>query len=151
MAATVAATAALESGSVLPAPVVTGISNVPLAIPRLVRVEMVECPFPTLRHRPCIAVTRIVPVIDVAVKAVRTVKPGTSPKEHPADEPVRPIVAIRRARIRSIVKISVRAYRRDSNVDGNLSRYDRTAGGEHPSSKDQRAENLDFVHPFTSG
>jgi len=135
--AAVTAAASLESSSVLPAAIMTGISNVALAVPRLVRVEVVECPLPAFRHRSYITMTRIVAVIDVAIEAMMTMEPRPSPNENAANEPIRPIIAVRSTVIRRIVEIPVWAHRRDSNADGNLSRRFWTAGEEHSSGKEQ--------------
>ena len=41
-----------------------------------------------------VAVTRIVAVVDMAIKSVGTVKPGAGPDEYSPNEPIGPIVAI---------------------------------------------------------
>jgi len=71
-----------------------------------------------------------VPSISVtpAPQPSRTVEPWASSYENAADEPVRIVVAVRRARVRSITVVSVRANRRangyanrtDSNSHANL-------------------------------
>jgi hypothetical protein len=69
-------------------------------------------------------------VVDVAVKAVRAVKPGASSKKHPANKPIGPIVAVRSTVVWFIVEIPVRAYGSHADVyaDGNLcSRHRRSA------------------------
>jgi hypothetical protein len=88
---------------------------------------------------------RIVTVIDVAVEAVRAMEPGASSYEDAAIEPVRPIVAIRSTGIRGVIKIPVRANRRDSNVDGNLSRcYGHTT--HHPNTEGTESKRLPSGH-----
>jgi hypothetical protein len=93
-------------------------------IPRLVRVEVVEALRSALRHRPSVTVMRIKTVVDVAVKAVRTMKPRASSQKHSANKPIGPIVAVRSTVIWGIVEISVRAHgsRPDIYADGNLRR-----------------------------
>jgi hypothetical protein len=113
----------LKSGTVFTASIVACVADLTLSIPCLVRVEVGERLFPALRSRPVVTVMRIVAVVDVAVEATGAMEPGASSEEDPANEPIGPIVAIGSALIWGIVKIPVRAYRRRSNVNGNLSRY----------------------------
>jgi hypothetical protein len=122
MTTAMTAAVALKSGGVFPARIVARVAYVALPIPRLVPVEVVERLLPALRHRPFVTVTRIVAVINVAVEAMMAMEPGPGSDEHPANEPIRSIVAIRSTGIRSIVKVPIRAHRRHSNVDGDLSR-----------------------------
>jgi hypothetical protein len=65
---------------------------------------------------------RIKAIIDMAVKAVRAVKPGAGSKKHAANKPIGTIITIGRTVIRGIVEVSVRAHGSRSNVyaDGNL-------------------------------
>src|ERR1700683_3476047 len=107
------------------AAIVGSVASVALPIPRLIGVEVVERLRPAPRHRSVITVTRIVAVVDVAIKAVRAVEPGAGSKKHPAYKPIRPIVAVWRTVIGSIVEVAVGAHRRHSNVDGNLGRRQR--------------------------
>jgi hypothetical protein len=94
------------------------------AIPRLVCLEVVEALRAALRHRPSVTVMRIKAVVDMAVKAVRTMKPRTSSEKHSANKPIGPIVAVRSAVIWGVVEVSVRAHgsRPDIYADGNLRR-----------------------------
>jgi len=91
-------------------------------IPRLVSPEVVEALRPALRQRSTVTVMRIKAVVDMAVKAVRAMKPGTSSKKHPANKPIGPIVAVRSTVIWGIVEIPVRTHGSHSDVyaDGNL-------------------------------
>jgi hypothetical protein len=130
-----AATTASESGCVLPAAVMTGVSYMALAISRLVRVEVVERRLAALRSWSCITMMGIVPVIDVAIKAAPAVEPRASSNEEPAREPVRTIIAVRCARVGRIVEVSVWAHGRDSNVHRYLSRCGWIAGEENSSGQ----------------
>jgi hypothetical protein len=56
----------------------------------------------------------------VPIKSVRPMKPRSCSKEHATHKPIRAIVPIGRAIIRGIVKVAIRAVRRDSNVYDNL-------------------------------
>ncbi len=98
------------------------VAYVALPIPRLVSLEVVEALRPALGQRSIVAVMRIKAVVDMAVKAVRAVKPGAGSKKHPAHKPIGPIVAVGSTVIRGIVEVPVRAHRSRSDVyaDGNL-------------------------------
>jgi len=103
------------------------IAYVASPIPRLVCLEVVEALRPALRQRSSITVMRIKAVVDMAKKAARTVKPGASPKEHPAYKPIGTVVAVRSTVIWGIVEVPVRTHGSDSDVyaDGNLGRRHR--------------------------
>jgi hypothetical protein len=98
------------------------LAYVALCIMRLVSLEVVEGPCPARGRRSMITVTRIVAVVDVAIEAVASVKPGASSNEQPANEPIRPIVAVGCAIIWGVVEVAVGAYRRHPDVEGNLGR-----------------------------
>jgi hypothetical protein len=115
-------TTTLESGAVFRARVVACGAYVALSIPCLVRVEVGECLLPVCGHWPVVTVMRIVTVIDVTVEAAGTMEPGASTDEDPADEPIRPVVAIGSTAIRGIVEVSVGTHRGYPNVDRDLSR-----------------------------
>jgi hypothetical protein len=91
-----------------------------LPIPRLVCVEVVERLLSALGHRSGIAVMRVVAVVYVAIKAVRTVKPRAGTDEHPATVPIRPVISVGGAVIRSVVVISVGTSRLNADVDADL-------------------------------
>jgi hypothetical protein len=74
--------------------VVAGIAYVALTVARFVALEVVERLRPAFRHRSSVTMLRIVAVVDVAVKAARTMKPWTGSDEQPASKPVRTIVAV---------------------------------------------------------
>jgi hypothetical protein len=117
----VAAAAAVESGEgVFPAAIVATGSYVAFPIARLVSVEVVELLFAVARQRSVVAMVRVKAVVDMAVEAMRAVKPRTGTKKHPADKPVGAIVAIGRAVIWGIVEVPVRANGSHSNADGDL-------------------------------
>jgi hypothetical protein len=99
------------------------VAYVAAPISRLICLEVVEALRPALRQRSSVTVMRIIPVIDVSVKAVRAVKPRACSKKHPASEPIRPVVAVRSTVIGLIVEVSVRTHGSDADVyaNGNLS------------------------------
>jgi hypothetical protein len=104
---------------VLTLSVMAGFAYVASPISRFISVEMVEALRPAIRQRSSVTVMRIEPVIDMSVKAVRTVKPRACPKKHPTNKPIRPVVAVRSAVIRSIVEVSVRTHGSWSDVHSN--------------------------------
>jgi hypothetical protein len=117
-------TTSISRESMFAAAVMGSVAYVASPIPRLVCVEVVEALRSALRHRPSVTVMRIIAVVDMAVKAVRTMKPGTRSEKHSANKPIGPIVAVRSAVIGGVVEISVRAHgsHPDIYADGNLRR-----------------------------
>jgi hypothetical protein len=104
------------------------IAYMTLPIASLICVEVIKLLLSAARKRSTITVMRIIAVVDVAVKAVRTMKPGTGPNKHSSSEPIGPIVTIGSTFIGSIVEVPIGAHGRHSNVDGNLGgRYRRSA------------------------
>jgi hypothetical protein len=105
------------------------IAYVASSIPRLVSLEVVEALRPPLRHRSSVTVMRIIAVVDMAVKAVRAVKPGASSKKHPANKPIGAIVAVGSTVIRGIIEVPVRTHGGHADVyaDCNLSSRHRCA------------------------
>jgi hypothetical protein len=117
-------TAAVVAGEgVFPARIVTGVSNVPTSIARFVALEVVEGFRAAPRERSVIAVTRIVAVVDVAVKAGMAVEPGASSDKHTAIEPIWSVVAVGCAVVGFIVEVAIGAPRRHANTDRDLGRH----------------------------
>ncbi len=102
--------------------IVGSVAWVALGIMRLVSLEVVELLCAARGQRSMVAMMRIIAVVDVAIKAVRTVEPGAGSNKQPAHKPIRPVVAVGRAVIWSVVEVPVGAHRSHSNVDGNLRR-----------------------------
>jgi sulfite exporter TauE/SafE len=114
-------TATMTTGqAVFGATIMASVAYVTLPIPRLVCVKVVERRFSAPRQRSNVAVMRIIAVVDVAVEAVRAVKPRASADKHPASEPIGSIVAVGSTVIGRIVEVPIGAHRGHSNVDGNL-------------------------------
>jgi hypothetical protein len=111
----------LGSGTVFAGAVVTSVAYMALPIPRLVCVEVVERLLAALRHRSGIPVMRVVAVVYVAIEAVMTVKPRAGADEYPATEPIRPVISVGGAVIRSVVVIAVRTSGLNTDVDTDLS------------------------------
>jgi hypothetical protein len=107
---------------VLSPPFMASIAYVPSSISRLVCLKVVEALRPALRRRSNVTVMRIKAVVDMAVKAVRAVKPGASAKKHSANKPIRPVITVRRTVVWGIVEVSVRTHgsRSDVYANGNL-------------------------------
>lgn len=97
--------------------------DVTMSIPSFVPVEVVERLLAFIRKRSLIPMSGVVAVIDVAGEASGTVKPGAGSDEYASYEPIGTIVPIGGTVIRGIVKVTVGADRRDSdiNTDRNLS------------------------------
>ena len=107
--------------------VMPGIAYVAVAIARLVALEMVEALRPAARQGASITVMEIEAVVDMAVKAVRAMKPRASAKKHATHKPIGPIVAVGSAVVGLIVEVAVRAdgSRSDVYADGDLGGRDR--------------------------
>ena len=135
----------LKSSAVFTAPVMARVSYMTSPISRFVRMEVTERLFPALWHRSPVTMVGIVAIIDVAVEAMRAVEPRAGSEEDPADEPIRPIVAIRGTGIWGVIKVPVRANRRGSNVDGNLSRCYRHST-HHSNSENTESKRLPAGH-----
>ncbi len=123
------------------------VAYVPSPIARLVSLEVVEALRPALRQRSSVAVMRIKPVIHMSVKAVMAVKPRACSKKHPANEPIRPVIAVRSAVIWGIVEVSVRAYgsRSDVYVKPNLS-LRLGCRAQKANYKNYESKRTDFQH-----
>jgi hypothetical protein len=117
LAARTASASAIAGKCVFTAAIVSGIAYVALPIPRLVGVEMVEPLFPALRQWAVVSVVRIKAVVDVAIEAARSMKPGAGSDKYPAKKPVGPVVAVGSAVVRCVIEVPIRAYRRHTNID----------------------------------
>jgi hypothetical protein len=115
-----AATTSVSGERVFMAAIVARVSYVALTITGLVAVEVVEPLLAALGQRSVVAVVGIVAVVDVAVEAMMTVKPRARPDEDTAYKPVRAVVAVGGAIVRSVVEVAVGANGRYSDVDSNL-------------------------------
>jgi hypothetical protein len=114
------AAAPISGQGVFSAPIMARVAYVASPIPRLVSMEVVELLLAAPRQWSMVTVMRIKAVIDVAVKAVGTVKPRASTKKHTANKPIGPIVAERSTVIWGVVEVTIGTNRRRSNADGNL-------------------------------
>jgi len=94
--------------------------NVSVPIVRFIRLEVVELLRTPSRNRPVIPMVRVIPVVDVPMETLRPMEPRPSPDKQTTRKPIRPIVPIRRAIIRRIVKVPIRTSRCNSDPDNNL-------------------------------
>jgi hypothetical protein len=117
------ATTPISGERVLTLPFMASVAYVASPISRLVSLEVVEALRTAIRHWSSVTVMRIKPVIDMSVKAVTAVKPRACSKKHPANQPIRPVVAVRSTVIGRIVEVSVRTHGSGADVyaNGNLS------------------------------
>jgi hypothetical protein len=144
-------TTPISGEGVFSAPVVASGAYVASTVPRLVCLEVVEALRAAPRQRSSVTVMRIKSVVDVAVKAVRSVKPGAGSEKHPANKPIGSVITVRSAVIRGIVEVSVRAHGSYSDVyaNGNLGlRRGRTA--QKASHENCESKRTDFEHDFSS-
>ena len=77
--------------------------------------------FAARRCRTVISVTIVEGVVYMAMKAMRAVEPWPGADKDSAREPLGTIVAIRRAFVWRVVEVAVRALRRGSDLNCNLS------------------------------
>jgi hypothetical protein len=111
---------AREAGGVFPASVMAGIAGMAMLVNRRVSVEMVERRLAPYGEWSVVAVMRIETVVDMSIKSVRAVEPGTGSDERPTNKPIGPIVTIRCALVGGIVEIAIGTNRRRANADGHL-------------------------------
>src|ERR1700722_14351050 len=118
----VAAAAVVAGERMFTASVVASRACMAVSIARLIATKVVELLIAARGERSVIAVTRIEAVIDVAVETGVPMEPGTGSDEDSVGEPVRPVIAVRRAFIGRIVKVPVRANwsYSDADADGDL-------------------------------
>ena len=124
-------------------------SYIAVPVTRFVGLEMIEGGRTPFRQRSVVAVTRVITVIHMTDPACRPVKPGACTNKHAAGKPIGAVVAVGSAVIRSVIKVTVRTDRRDSNIDGYLRRCDRCAAQTH-SSKSRKSKNFPMRHKLPS-
>jgi hypothetical protein len=83
---------------------------------------------------PVVAFARIEMMIDVSVKTIRSVKPGSRTYEHAACKPLGPIITVRGAVIRRYFVISVRTNRWLADTNRDLRRRT-TTGSQNDANK----------------
>ncbi len=76
--------------------------------------------FAARRHGPVVAVAIVVMMIDMSVEMFRPMEPRASADEYSAREPLRAIVAARRAIVRGSLVVAIRTNGGHSNFDADL-------------------------------
>ncbi len=98
-----------------------GISRMTPPVSSLVGMEVIERLFAALWHRSAVTLTRIIPVVHMAVESARAAEPWARADEQSAAEPIRAIVAIGRTTVGGIVEVAVGTVGSHSDVNANLS------------------------------
>jgi len=125
----------------LPATLMRSLPNVPMPIASFIRLEVIELLSSTRRKRPMISIAWIVPVVHVPIEPMRPMEPRPSAKEYAADEPVGPIVPVRRTIVRSIVEVPIRANRRHAKINANRNLRRSHSGRRHRAHSYSRENN----------
>ena len=112
-----ASVASIPRQGMFAAPIMSGIAYITSRVPGLVAVEVEKGPLPAVRKRPNVAMMRVIAIIDVAVKVLSPVIPGTGADEVIAYKPIGPIVAVGGTVVWGKVEVSVRAHRCRADVD----------------------------------
>jgi hypothetical protein len=144
---------ARKSRGMFAAAVMTSITCMAMTVLRLVSMEMVERLLALYRIRPVVAVARIVAVVDMPIKSVRPVKPGSGSDEHPSEKPIRPVITVGRTLVRSIVEIAIGTNRWCPNADGYLRRCTgkRAQHGRSERRKSKEFQRLHRILPYPIG
>jgi hypothetical protein len=108
--------------AVFTAAIMRRVAHVTLSVASFVGVEVIKCMLATVGHGAMVTVIRIVAIVDVAVKTAVAMEPGPRADEYSAGKPVGPIVAVRGAVIRLVVKITVGTNGGCTYIDGHLGR-----------------------------
>jgi hypothetical protein len=88
-------------------------------------------------------------MIDVSVKVVCPVVPGSRSNEYAPCKPLRSIVTVRSAVVRRSLVVSIRTDRRYSNIDRDLGGCLICGGQKKASCKGRQAKYLYRFHSFT--
>lgn len=99
-------------------------------------------------HRPVVAFAVVEMMIDVAVKMVWSVEPGSGPNEHAARKPLRPVVAIWSAVVRWDLVVPVRTNRWFPNADRNLRGRVTARSHKKAGCNNQKTKMSQFAHNF---
>jgi len=91
------------------------------AVTHLVSVEVIEGLVSTCRKWTTVAVMWVEAVINVAVEVVGAVEPRAGSDEDAAAEPLGAVVPVGGTIVWGMVEVAIRANRRRSDIDGNLS------------------------------
>jgi hypothetical protein len=89
------ASSAIAWQGVFTSSIVTGVAYMAAPVPGLVPVKVVELLLSTPWQRSMVTVTRIITVIDMAVKAGMAMKPRPGSNKDPTQKPIGAVVAVR--------------------------------------------------------
>jgi hypothetical protein len=114
-------------------------------ITHLVSMEVVEGHVSTPRKWTMVAVLWIEVIVNVTMEVGATVEPGAGSDEDASAEPLWPVVSVWSAVVRGIVEVTIRANRRCSDIDGNLSRG-RARDAQHNANQDGKRIEFPMTH-----
>ena len=112
-----AAEGAVSFGIVFADRRVACVPDVTLTISGFIAVEVIEGLSTVFRERAMVAIVWIEPVVNVAVEAAGTMEPRSGTDKESTVEPVRAVISVGRAVIRSVIEVTVRACRRGTNAN----------------------------------
>jgi len=115
------------------------------ATTHLVSMEVIEGLVSTSRKWTTVAVMWIEAVINVTAKVVGAVKPGAGSDEDSSAEPLGPVVPVWGAVVWGIVEVTIRANRRCSDIDGNLSGC-RARDAQQNDNHDGKGKEFPMAH-----
>jgi hypothetical protein len=150
MAAACVAAAAVEAGKgVFTAGFMRSVTFVALPVTGFVAVEVIEPLFTASGERAVITVVRVETVVHVAIEPMWPMKPGAGSDEHATVEPIRPVISVRSAVVRGVVKIAIRAYGSNPDADRDLRRRNLGRAQErHAYGRDSK--RFSGEHKFSS-
>ena len=111
----------------------------------LISMEVIEGLVSTSRKWTTVAVMWIEVVINVTAKVVGPVKPGAGSDEDSSAEPLWPVVPVWGAVVWGIVEVTIRANRRCSDIDGNLSGR-RARDAQQNDNHDGKGKEFPMAH-----
>jgi hypothetical protein len=86
------------------------------AVTGFIRLEVIECLRATSGERPSVSMMWIEAVVDVAMKTGRAMEPRSCSDKYAVNEPIGSVISIGRAVIRRVIEISIRTYRRNTDI-----------------------------------
>jgi len=102
----------------------------------------------TVRRWTRVSAMRIEVVIDMAVEVFWAMKPRANANKDSAHKPFRPVIAVRRAIVRSVIVVAVRTVGSDPDVNGDLSVHCGSGYREAGYRKGSQSQRFEFVHRF---
>jgi hypothetical protein len=109
--------------------------------------EVIEGIVSTFRKWTTVAVMWIESVINVAVKTLGAVKPGTGSNEDAAAKPLGPVVSVWSAAVRGIIEVAIWADRRCSDIDGDFGLC-RARDAQKSGNHDGKGKEFPIAHNF---